>query len=67
MSEKKQTYSEAVRKLEQLISQIENNELDIDALGSKLSEAQELIKFCKGKLYKTEKEINKILEQTDKE
>ena len=44
-----------------------HNELDIDTLGAKLKEAQELIKFCKGKLYGAEKEIKKILEQTDKE
>ena len=67
MPEKKQTYSQAIGKLEQLVAQIENNELDIDTLGSKLKEAQDLIKFCKSKLYKTEEDIKKILEQTDKE
>ena len=67
MADKKQTYGEAIEKLEKLVAQIENNELDIDTLGTKLKEAQGLIKYCKGKLYGAEKEIKKIIEQTDKE
>ncbi len=67
MAVKKQTYGEAMEKLERLVAQIESNELNIDALGDKLKEAQELIKFCKDKLYKADEEIKKILEQSDKE
>jgi len=65
MSTEKQTYNEAMDKLDQIVSQIENNELDIDQLGEKLKEAQTLIKFCKDKLYKADEEIRKILEQTE--
>ncbi len=67
MAVKKQTYKEAMHKLEQIVSQIENNELDIDQLGDKLKEAQVLIKFCKDKLYKADEEIQKILDQNEKE
>jgi len=67
MAVKKQTYKEAMYKLEQIVSQIENNELDIDQLGDKLKEAQVLIKFCKDKLYKADEEIQKILDQNEKE
>lgn len=67
MATKKQTYNEAIQRLEQIVSQIESNELDIDNLGSKLKEAQELIKFCKDKLYKADEDTKKILEQIDKE
>ena len=41
MADEKQTYGEAIEKLEKLVAQIENNELDIDTLGAKLKEAQE--------------------------
>ena len=41
-------YEEAIKQLETIVSQIENNELDIDQLASRLKEAQKLIKFCKG-------------------
>lgn len=67
MAVKKQTYKEAMHKLEQIVSQIENNDLDIDQLGDKLKEAQVLIKFCKDKLYKADEEIQKILDQNEKE
>ena len=67
MPVKKQTYDEAMAKLEAIVSQIENNELDIDSLGEKLKEAQVLISFCKGKLYKADEEIKRIFEQKDEE
>lgn len=66
MAANKQTYDEAINKLEQIVRQIESNELDIDQLGEKLKEAQNLITFCKEKLYKADGEIEKILEQSGK-
>ena len=55
-------YEEAMKRLEQIVSDIENNKLDIDLISDKIKEAQELIKFCKDKLYKTDAEIQKLLE-----
>lgn len=63
MAAKKETYSEAMIRLEEIVSRIESNELDIDQLGEYLQEAQKLIKFCKNKLYKADAEIKKILEE----
>lgn len=63
MAAKKETYSEAMKHLEEIVSRIESNELDIDQLGEYLQEAQKLIKFCKNKLYKADAEIKKILEE----
>lgn len=63
MAAKKETYSEAMKRLEGIVSRIESNELDIDQLGEYLQEAQKLIKFCKNKLYKADAEIKKILEE----
>ena len=59
MAAKKETYSEAMKRLEEIVSRIESNELDIDQLGEYLQEAQKLIKFCKNKLYKADAEIRK--------
>ncbi len=68
MPTKKETYSEAMKRLEGIVSRIESNELDIDELGANLKEAQKLIKFCRDKLYKTDQEIRKMLgEDTDNE
>lgn len=59
-------YEEAVRKLEEIVEQMENNELDIDSLSDKLKEAQELVKSCRDKLTKTDEEIKKLLDSDDK-
>ena len=54
-------YEEAVRRLEEIVEQMENDELDIDVMGEQLKRAQKLIKLCKDKLTKTDNEIKKIL------
>ena len=66
MAAKKQTYEQAMKRLEEIVTRIDSNELDIDSLGESLKEAQELIKFCREKLYKADGEITKILEEEDK-
>lgn len=59
--DKNMKYEDAVHELEQIVQQMENDELDIDSLGEQLKRAQELIKFCKSRLTKTDGEIKKIL------
>lgn len=61
MAAKKETYAEAMKRLETIVSRIESNELDIDELGENLKEAQKLIKCCREKLYKADTEIKKML------
>ena len=63
MATKKETYTEAMKRLEGIVARIESNELDIDQLGENLQEAQKLIKFCRAKLYKADEEIKKMLEE----
>lgn len=63
MAEKKQSYAEAMKKLEDIVSAVEKDELDIDRLSEKLKEAQTLVSFCKDKLYKTDQEIKRIMEE----
>lgn len=63
MAAKKETYTEAMKKLETIVANVEGGELDIDQLGENLKEAQRLIKFCKDKLYKADAEIKKMLEE----
>lgn len=54
-------YEDAVRRLEDIVTRMENNELDIDTLSEQLKTAQQLIKLCKDKLIKTDAEIKKLL------
>ena len=49
MAAKKETYSQAMERLEKIVRQIDNNELDIDILSEKIKEANEIIAFCKDK------------------
>ena len=60
--ENEMTYSAAKKELEEIVTSIETGELDVDALTDKVKRASELIKFCKEKLSKTDKELQKILE-----
>lgn len=67
MATKKETYSEAMKRLEAIVAQIESNELDTDELAGRLQEAQRLIKYCREKLYKADAEIKKMLDEGSKE
>lgn len=61
------TYEEAMSQLEELVRQVENNEQGIDKLADQLKKAQQLIAFCKDKLYATDEEIQKIFKNGEKE
>lgn len=65
MAKKEQTYGEAMQELQQIMSRIENEELDIDILLEEVKKAANLIKFCKDKLQKTNVEIQKILDKIE--
>ena len=60
---KKITYSEAIVELEEIISGIENDEVNVDELTIKVKRAASLIKICKEKLHNTEEEIEAIIKE----
>ena len=60
---KQPTYEEAVRRVETLVAQLENNELDIDTLSKRLAEAQQLLALCRDKLTRADEDIHKILDE----
>ena len=60
-TKKKETYSQAMARLEAIMSQIDDNELDIDQLADRIKEANEIIAFCNAKLTKAEAEIENLL------
>lgn len=55
------TYEESIKKLELLAQQMERGELPIDALATKLREAQELIKSCRQQLLDADAQVQNIL------
>ena len=54
-------YEEAMTRLENIVADMENGNLDIDSLWEKVKTAQKLIKMCRDKLTRTDEEIRKIL------
>ena len=52
-----------MERLEKIVRQIDNNELDIDILSEKIKEANEIIAFCKDKLTKADREVEKLLQE----
>lgn len=65
MAKKEQTYGEAMQELQDIMERIENEDLDVDILLEEVKKAANLIKFCKEKLYKTNDEIQKILDKIE--
>ena len=58
-------YEEALAQLETIVRKMEADEYSIDELAEQLKTAQQLIKFCRDKLTKTDAEIKKILEKSE--
>lgn len=50
-----------MKQLQEIVERLESGQMDIDALGKEIKNAQALIKMCKEKLTKTEEEINAII------
>jgi exodeoxyribonuclease VII small subunit len=67
MSKISLTYEQALARIEEITGRIEAGELDVDELAKHVKEASDLLKFCKGKLFETEQEIEKILKEMEEE
>lgn len=65
-TKKKETYSQAMARLEEIVRQIDDNQLEIDQLADKIKEANEIIAFCSDKLTKADREIEKLLVEKQK-
>lgn len=65
MSTENLSYTDAMNELESIVARVESNQMSIDDLAESLKRAQELVRFCRDRLLKTEKEVNNILESED--
>lgn len=57
------TYSAALAELETIIARMQDPNCDIDLLAGYTSRALQLLKLCKEKLFKTDEELKKCLEE----
>ena len=53
-------YSQAMKRLEEIVKLIDSNQLEIDQMVEKIEEANRLIVFCSEKLTKADQEIEKL-------
>ena len=60
---KNETYSQALERLQKIVSQIDSGELEIDQLAEKIKEANTIIAFCNDKLSKADEEIKKLSQE----
>lgn len=63
--EKKITYAEAVAEIEEILTRMNDNELDVDKLGQYVERATTLITLCKEKLLKAQKQVEKVMEKDE--
>ncbi len=61
--DKEISYTEAFKKLQDIVQQMENADISIDDLTENVKEASRLIRICKDKLTKTEEEVNKTISE----
>lgn len=58
-------YAESMAELETILASLENDDVDIDTLASKVERASLLIAHCEGRLRATELSLTSILAQHD--
>ena len=58
-------YSKSIKRLEEIIEKIENEEIDVDELSDGVKEAVLLIKICKDKIVKAELEVKQVVDDLD--
>lgn len=56
-------YSKSIKRLEEIIEKIENEEVDVDELSDKVKEAVELITTCKERIEKAEMEVRRVVDE----
>ena len=62
MAKEKINYDAAVKEIEEILAKIEEGSLGVDELAEKVNRVTLLLKTCRDRLYKTEEQINEILE-----
>jgi exodeoxyribonuclease VII small subunit len=58
-------FKEAMAELEEILSRVESEEIDIDQLAAELKRAASLLELCRAKIRKAEVEVNQIVQSLD--
>ena len=65
MAKEKINYDDAVMEIEEILAKIEEGTLGVDELAEKVNRVTLLLKICRDRLYKTEEQINQILDKPE--
>ena len=63
---KKESFEDKIKKLELIVSELENGEVDLDSAIDKYTEAMKLSRECSLKLNEVSEKVNKILNSEGK-
>lgn len=63
MADKQLSYAQAMAQIEEIVRKMNENELDVDALGTQVEQATRLIALCKEKLQKAQNQIDVVLSE----
>lgn len=55
------SYQDALTELTEIVADLENESIPIDALAQKVKRASDLIQYCQSKLTATDSEVKKII------
>ena len=58
-------YTDAFKELQEIVDEIEQGEISVDDLSTKVKRAAELIRICKNKLAATEQDVAGILKELE--
>lgn len=66
MTKQKMTYTDALAELEQILSDLENNqEINMELISEKVKRAAVLMDFCKKQLHEMDTELEKIMSELE--
>ncbi len=58
-------YAEALAELEEILGQLEDDDIDVDVLSSKVERAAELIRLCRGRIRAAQLSVEEIVADLD--
>lgn len=66
-SKSKPSYGDAAARLDEILTKIEDGEVDIDELSGLVEEAATLVRLCREKIHSAEIQVKTITEQLERE
>ncbi len=60
---KKTAYNDSIKELQNILSDLQSEEIDLDSLEHKITRAYKLIEECRSKLRSTEEKLNSLKEE----